>query len=841
MQNFLFTSESVTEGHPDKIADQISDAVLDEILKNDKYGRVACEVSVGMGYAIVGGEITTKTWVDVGNLARQVVLDIGYDSPEYGFDGHNLAVFNAIHSQSPDIARGVRKTASKKQGSGDQGMMTGFACKETPELMPLPIMLAHKLAKRLAEVRKKRILPFLRPDGKSQVTVEYKNSKPVSLQSVVIAAQHNPDITIEKLREAIIEEVIKPVCKDYLNSKTQYYINNTGRFVIGGPVADHGATGRKIIVDTYGGMAHIGGGAFCVRGDSLVDTEKGLLKIKDLKEEVEKGILVKTDTHPHKAEVWYDNNQRKTIRIITRAGYEIEGTENQKVRVIDKNGKYVWRRLDQLTENDFVAIQSKDRLFGKEVDLSNFKYTYREGTAEGRKNKFIYPKKLTEDYAYLLGLLMGDGNCMDRGGIWICVCEKEQKENVQNLYKRLFNREGKIFGHWAFMGGVEMRAYLKYLGLDYKRSWEKEVPWSILQASKKAVAAFLRGLFDTDGGVRIHGRYKNFPDIKLSSTSLKLLKQIQQILLNFGIISFIGKVDNTGRSFYIEEKERTTRRAGYSLRIKGGKSCEIFKKEIGFGLRRKQKILNSVNLEEKKNYFSIPYQKERIQKLWQKLFHYERYKDECKIRRFTNSSRGKATKELTYNKLEDFLNTYRDRLGNNKDFKYLENLNKLGHFYDRVKNIERSFTHVYDLFVPGRHTFIANGFVCHNSGKDPTKVDRSGAYMGRYIAKNIVAADLCERCEVQIAYVIGGTKPLSVNINCFGTLNTKKYPKLTEEKLVKIIPKVFDLTPGMMINELNLLRPIYHKTACYGHFGRTEKEFTWEKTDRVKELIDLAK
>lgn len=385
MKNFLFTSESVTEGHPDKIADQIADAVLDEIFRNDKYARVACEVSVGMGYAIVGGEITTKTWVDVGNLARKVIVDIGYDRPEYGFDGHNLAVFNAIHEQSTDIARGVRKTATKKQGAGDQGSMVGYACRETPELMPLPIMLAHKLARRLADVRKKGILPWMRPDGKSQVTVKYKNSKPDFLNSVVIAAQHNPEAGIKKLKEAIIEEVIKPICKEYLTPKTKYYINNTGRFVIGGPVADHGATGRKIIVDTYGGMGHIGGGCF--------------------------------------------------------------------------------------------------------------------------------------------------------------------------------------------------------------------------------------------------------------------------------------------------------------------------------------------------------------------------------------------------------------------------------------------------------------------SGKDPTKVDRSGAYMARYIAKNIIAAKIADKCEIQIAYVIGGTKPLSICVDTFNTLNKKKFPKLTEEKLAKIIPKVFDLTPGMIIHQLDLLRPIYRKTACYGHFGREEKEFTWEKTDKVKQLL----
>ncbi len=270
-RTYLFTSESVTEGHPDKVCDQISDAILDEFLKQDPESRVAVETLTTTGIVVVAGEVTSRAKFDVQDVVRKTLCEIGYDDPQYGFDAESCSVLVSLHSQSLDISQGVSSSENKEQGAGDQGLMFGYATNETEEMMPVPIMLAHKLTKRLAEVRKSKLLPWVRPDGKSQVTVEYEDGKPKRLEAIVISIQHSPEVNNDQIKKEIIEKVVKPVCGKYWHDKIKIHVNPTGRFVIGGPPGDAGLTGRKIIVDSYGGMGRHGGGAFSGKDPSKVD------------------------------------------------------------------------------------------------------------------------------------------------------------------------------------------------------------------------------------------------------------------------------------------------------------------------------------------------------------------------------------------------------------------------------------------------------------------------------------------------------------------------------------------------------------------------------------------
>lgn len=720
--NYYFTSESVSEGHPDKVADQISDSILDAFLAEDSESHVAVETLVTTGQVVVAGEVRSKAYVDIPSVVRETIASIGYTKPEYGFEANSCGVLTAIHEQSPDINQGVSRGDERKQGAGDQGIVFGFATNETETCMPVTHYLATLIVESLAEIRKEGFaMHYLRPDAKSQVTVEYSHDgMPLRIDTIVVSTQHDEFGSEKEMRERIEDDVVNiliPYVKNQIrdenvlrlfNDKIKYHVNPTGKFVIGGPAGDTGLTGRKIIVDTYGGMACHGGGAFCVDGDTEYLSPDGWKKISEYNggkvAQWDNGELTFVDPliyHKHKAEKMY--------HLTTKHFLDMVLSENHNVVFETSKGNIIKKRVKDIVDNYEIA----------------------NGNAGFIPISFKYA-----------------------GGEGIDMTDDEIRLQVA------FCADGTLKGHSPYM--------------NLKKFYKKE---RIIDLLELTCTEYDYSEYE-DGYMRV--RFE--PKIKSKSlvecfkgASLHQLKVIAGELKEWD-----GDCDNVYRTTVKEDADF----AQFVFMASSGKYASI---------RYDDRIGEKYGDEEQYIRKSVCYEVRQC---------------DCKTTNIRRTGRHN-THHVT---VEDF--TPSD-----------------GMMY--------CFTVPSTMLVLRRNDRV---FVTGNSGKDPSKVDRSAAYAARYVAKNLVANGLCEQCEIQIGYAIGIAEPVSVYVNDFGTSSGEV------EDLSDFVIEHFDLSPYGIDRMLGGLRkPIYLSTAAYGHFGRTSftkdglTYFPWERVMSKDELLNRKK
>lgn len=791
MSKVIFTSESVGSGHPDKICDIVSDTILDAYLKEDPKSKVAIETLVTTDHMTIAGEVKSKVDLDIRTVASEVIDSIGYSKHlNLGFDSDcNKDI--RVHEQSPDINQGVEK-ANGLQGAGDQGIMFGGAVNETPELMPLPIALSKAILLKYNKIRDKEVWY---PDCKSQVSVEYDNGKPVRIDSVVISAHHSDKLSNEIVHK-FLKYVIEDTLKDYGYSieEVNLYINPTGRFVIGGPNGDTGLTGRKIIVDTYGGYFRHGGGAFCLPEYQKIDTpDGGRIPIKDIKAGDE--VYIETDSYTVLNKIGAEI--KKAFRLTTASGYQIDSSSDHNFAVYSKKNGLIYKPLKDLRYDDYLLKSFTPNL------------------NRGERHKF----------ASLIGMFIRGGYLRD-GKLYLTSLIEPSKSCFNYLsslgvpFEPTFNLPNNALAI-VEIGDCEFKDYVIDSGMLDARPEYRQLPPECHDYTVEDTLDFLTG-FTMVEGIKIRNSEDGDRLVYLD-LNRELAYEIQRMCWNI-LLFFNVKL--------MVIPNRNIMNGSYSLELPLDNDSVSINNKVDISVHQ---AFNNIISSHHDNIF-IPYISEVLKNEYSsnpdfKDFILSRVGTDGKP--IDNPAEWNNRTVISRSKIDMFL-----KEGSLSEPTKLQIQDAFMYYYDPVVRIEPvGDFQMYDIEVEEAHKFSIDGYIVHNSGKDPSKVDRSGAYMCRYIAKNLVASGIADKCEVQLSYAIGVASPVSVMVETFGT------SKYSPEDLEKIVRTVFQLTPQGIITELELLsgKFSYADLARNGHFGRTDVDLPWERTDKVLDIKSVIR